>query len=217
MAPLLDRRAGMATVVAFGRLYAIGGFRADSLAAREVFYTTILPNGTLSGWFRGPPLPEGRAFAAAVVAGSTLYLVGGERGAVLPDSVADTTQLAATVYAVPLSPLSGAFRDSAWTELPVTLLHARSRLSAAIVDDALVVTGGVYAMMPSAGETEYATLSGGLLGAFQELPAAPLATLAGGPVLGAAPTVIWNAQGGARITVIGGTVLGAPSAQVWSQ
>jgi len=216
MAPMLDRRAGMATAVAFGKLYAIGGFRPDSLAARDVYYTTVLPNGTLSGWFRGPPLPEGRAFAAAAVAGSTLYLVGGERGAIVPDAVADSTQLTASVYAIPVSPLSGAFRDSVWTELPVTLVHARSRLSALIVDDALIVTGGVYAGMPSPGETEYATVAAGQLGAFQEFPGATLAALAVGPVVGNAAPTLWNAQGIARVTVIGGTVLGAPVAQVWS-
>jgi hypothetical protein len=217
MAPLLDRRAGMATAVAFGKLYAIGGFRPDSLAARDVFYTTVLPNGTLSGWFRGPPLPEGRAFAAAAVTGSTLYLLGGERGVILPDAVADSAQLTATVYAIPISPLSGAFRDSVWTELPVTLIHARSRHSAAPVDDALVVTGGVYVGMPSPGETEYAIVASGQVGAFQEFPGGTLAALAGGPVLGAAVPLVWTSQGIARLTVIGGTVVGAPAAQVWSK
>jgi hypothetical protein len=217
MAPLPDRRAGMATAVAYGKLYAIGGVQPDSLAARDVFYATILPNGTLSGWLVGPSLPEGRAFAAAAVAGSTLYVLGGERGIPLPDSVADSTQLTATVYAIPISPLSGAFRDSVWTELPVSLLHARSRLSAAVVDDALVVTGGVYLGMPSAGETEYATLGNGQLSAFQESPGPTLAVLAGGPVLGGAAPLLWNAQGIGRLTVIGGTVGGAPLAQVWSQ
>jgi hypothetical protein len=216
MAPLPDRRAGMATAVAFGKLYVIGGVRPDSLAARDVFYTTILPNGTLNGWLVGPPLPEGRGFAAAVAAGSTLYVLGGERGALLADSVADSTQLAATVYAIPISPLSGAFRDSVWTELPVFLLHARSRLAAAVVDDALVITGGVYLGMPSTGETEYAMLADGQLGAFQDLPGATLAALAGAPVLGPAVPLLWNAQGIARLTVIGGTVAGAPVAQVWS-
>jgi len=217
MAPLLDRRAGIATAVAFGTLYAIGGFRSDSLAAREVYYTTILPNGTLNGWFVGPSLPEGRAFAAATVAGSTLYVLGGERGAVLPDSLADSTQLAATVYAIPISPLSGAFRDSVWTELPVTLLHARSRLSAAVVDDALVVIGGIYVGMPSTGETEYATIANGELRAFQDFPGATLASVARGPVLGAATPATWTTEGIVRTTVIGGTVGGTPVAQVWSQ
>jgi hypothetical protein len=217
MAPVLDRRGGIATVVAFGKLYAIGGFRPDSLAARDVFYTTVQPNGTLSGWFRGPQLPEGRAFAAAVVAGSTLYVLGGERGAILPDSVADTTQLTATAFAIPVSPLSGAFRDSVWTELPVTLVHARARLQAAVVDDALIVTGGVYTGMPSAGETEYATLAGGQLGPFQESPGATLSSLAGGPVLGPAAAMLWTAQGSGRLSVTGGTVLGVQTAQVWSR
>jgi hypothetical protein len=217
MAPLPDRRAGIAVTVSFGKIYAIGGFRADSLAAREVFYTTVLPNGTLNGWLIGPPLPEGRAFAAAAVAGSTLYVLGGERGSIIPDAVADSTQLTATIYAISISQLSGAFRDSVWTALPVALLHARARHTAAAVDDALVVTGGVYAGMPSVGETEFATLTDGQLGTFQEFPGGTLASLAGAPVLGPATPIVWTAQGIVRITLVGGAVGGTPTAQVWSK
>ena len=217
MAPLPDLRAGMATAVAFGKIYVIGGFGADSLATRDVYYTTVLPSGTLNGWLIGPQLPEGRAFAAATVAGSTLYVLGGERGAVIPDAIPDSTRLTATIYAIPISPLSGAFRDSVWTELPVSLPRARARFTAAVVDDALVVTGGVYAGMPSTGETEFATLTDGQLGTFQEFPGATLASLAGGPVLGAATPLAWTAQGIVRITLLGGTLGATPVAQAWSK
>jgi hypothetical protein len=217
MAPLPDRRGGLATTAAFGKIYAIGGFGADSLAARDVFYTTVLPSGTLNGWLIGPPLPEGLAFATAAVAGSMLFVLGGETGAIFPDSVADSTRLTATVYSIPISPLSGAFRDSVWTQLPISLLHARSRFSAAVVDDALVVTGGVYAGMPSAGETEFATITDGQLGTFQDFPGGTLAALAGGAVLGAATPLAWTAQGTVRITLVGGAVGATPAPHVWSK
>lgn len=217
LAPLPNRRAGAAATTAFSKVYVIGGFGSDSLATRTVTYATVLPTGTLNGWFQGPELPEGRAFAAAAVARSTLFVLGGERGLVDPSGVADSSQLAATVYAIRISPLSGAFRDTAWTELPTPLLRPRSRGSAFVVDDALVVTGGVYLGMPSAGETEFASVANGLPGPFQESPGDLLASLAGGPVwLAAAPTV-WTAAGNIRVTLVGGLVSGAPSTQTWSQ
>jgi len=217
LAPLPERRAGLATAAALSRLYVVGGFGSDSLATRSVIYATVLPSGTLNGWFRGPELPEGRAFAAALVVGSTLLVVGGERGLIDPMGVADSAQLAATVYAIRLSPLSGAFRDTAWTELPVALLRPRSRGAAFVVDDALVVTGGVYMGMPSAGETEFATLTNGVPGPFQEFPGTPLAPLAGGAVWLASPPALWNGAGSARVTLVGGLVAGTPVAQGWSQ
>lgn len=217
LAPLPNRRAGAAALTAFSKVYVIGGFGSDSLAARTVTYATVLPSGTLNGWFQGPELPEGRAFAAAALAGSTLLVLGGERGLVDPGGIADSSQLAATVYAIRLSPLSGAFRDTAWTELPVTLLQPRSRGAAFVVDDALVVTGGAYLGMPSTGETEFAVLTNGLPGAFQEAPGDLLASLAAGPLWIASAPVVWTADGTGRVTLVGGLVAGTPSARGWSQ
>lgn len=215
--PLPDNRAGAAALAAYSKLYVIGGFGSDSLASRSVAYATILPSGTPNGWLLGPPLPEGRAFAAAVVIGSTLFVLGGERGLIDPDTVADSTQLAETVYAIAISPLTGAFRDTTWTALPVTLPQGRSRAAAFGVDDVLIVTGGVYPGMPSSAETEYATLVGGLPEAFQEFPGATLASMAGGPVWLAAAPVIWDTAGIGRVTLIGGLMAGSPTAQTWSQ
>jgi hypothetical protein len=217
LAALPDRRAGVAAIAAFGRLYAIGGFGSDSLASRAVAYAAVRPDGTLNGWFIGPSLPEGRAFAALAIAGGTLLAIGGERGIVGSDTPVDTAALAASVYAIPVSPLSGSFRDTTWTEVASALLHPRSRAAAFVVDDALVVTGGVYAGMPSAGETEYATLSGGVPATFQEFPGAPVAPQAGGPVWSAAAPVVWTAAGIARSTLIGGLGPSGPTAQVWSK
>jgi len=217
LAPLPDRRAGAAAAAAFSKVYVIGGFGSDSLAARSVSYATVLPSGTLNGWLRGPDLPEGRAFASAVVVGSTLLVLGGERGLVDPDAVTDSTQLVSTVYAIGISALSGAFRDSSWTILPVTLRQPRSRGAAFAVDDVLIVTGGVYAGMPSSAESEYAVLVDGLPGAFVEFPGESLASLTGGPTWLPAAPVVWDASGIARVTLVGGFVNGIPSALTWSQ
>jgi len=205
--------AGAAAITAFGNIYVIGGFGVDSVASTQVLYTTIRPEGTLNGWLRGPPLPEGRAFAAVTLSGSTLLVVGGQRGLVAADSMADSTQLAGTVFAIPLSPLTGAFSGAAWTELPDTLLHPRARHAALVVCDALVVTGGVYTGAQSSGETEFAPISDGAVGAFAEWPGTMLPA---GSVWGAAVPVVWDAAGVPHITLIGGWLTGAPTDRTWT-
>lgn len=211
-------RAGVAAVAALGNLYVIGGFGTDSLAARSVLTASVQPAGGLSGWFPGPPLPDGLAFAAAVVAGNTLYVLGGERGLVSPDTVADSTALSATVLAIRLSPKTGAFLDSAWTVLPTPLIQPRSRHAAFVLDGAIVVVGGVYMGMPSSAESEYAVPdSTGKLGSFRELPSPSVADLAGHPVWLSANPLLWDAAGVERATLVGGAVPGGVSSRVWSR
>lgn len=211
-------RAGVAAVAALGNLYVIGGFGTDSLAARSVLTASVQPAGGLSGWFSGPSLPDGLAFAAAVVAGNTLYVLGGERGLVRPDTVADSTALSSTVLAIRLSPKTGAFLDSAWTVLPTALAQPRSRHAAFVLDDAIVVVGGVYMGMPSLVESEYAVLdSSGVLGPFQPLPPPSVADLTGHPVWLSAGPPLWDAGGVERATLVGGAVPGGVTPRVWSR
>jgi hypothetical protein len=211
-------RAGAAGAAAFGTLYLIGGFGPDSLASRSVLTAKVDSGGTLSGWFSGPPLPDGLAFAAAVVLGHTLYVIGGEHGLVDPDSVTDTTTVSSTVLAIQLSPKTGAFLDTAWTVLPTPLTHPRARHAAFVMDGALVVTGGVYAGMPSAAETEYAVVdSTGALAAFQDLPPPTVADLAGTPAWLSAGPPVWDAAGEARPALAGGFTPGGVTNRVWSR
>jgi hypothetical protein len=218
LTPLPGARAGAAAVLAFGKLVVIGGFGPDSLASRAVTSAAVNPDGTLNGWFNGPPLPQGLAFPAAALAGETLYVVGGERDVVNPTGVPDSTNLTGSVFAIRLSPLTGAFADSTWTELPVTLGHPRSRAAAFVVDDAVVVAGGIYVGAPSAGDAEYATLSSdGSLSTFQDVPGPTLADVVGNSVWSFAAATLWDAQGIARATVVGGLTPAGPSARIWSQ
>jgi len=80
-----------------------------------------------------------------------------------------------------------------------------------------VVTGGVYMGMPSAGETEFAVLTNGVPGPFQESPGGSLASLAGGPVWLASAPALWSGAGAGRVTLVGGLLSGTPVAQGWSQ
>ncbi len=218
LTPLPGARAGVAAVLAYGTVYVIGGVGLDSLASRMVSVARIRTDGTLNGWFAGPRLPEGRAFAAAVVAGTTLYVIGGERGLVRLDSTADTMALSASVYAIPLSRQTGAFADSVWTELGVVLTHPRARHGAFALDDALVVTGGVYAGMPSTGETEFALVGpDGSVSTFQELPQTTIASVIGGPPWSFGAPTSPTASGGSRGLVVGGRTPAGPTARTWSQ
>ena len=54
-----------------GRVYVAGGYGADRVPLRSAF---VLAGG---GWRRLPPMPDGRAAAAAAIAGDTLYVLGG--------------------------------------------------------------------------------------------------------------------------------------------
>jgi hypothetical protein len=218
LAVLPTPRAGAAGAVAFGTLYIIGGFGPDSLASRSVLTANVDSAGRLSGWFVGPSLPDGLAFAAAAVAGHTLYVTGGERGLVDPDTVSDSSAVSSAVLAIRLSPKTGAFLDTAWTVLTTSLAHARSRHAAFAMDGALVVTGGIYVGLPSAAESEYAVVdSTGALAAFQDLPPPTVADLAGAPAWLSGGPPIWDARGQARPTLVGGFTPGGVSNRVWSR
>jgi hypothetical protein len=217
LTPLPGARAGAAAIVVFGNLIVMGGYGPDSLASRRVSVASIAADGTLNGWFEGPALPEGRAYAAAAVSGQTLFLVGGELGLVDPAGVTDTAAVTGTVFAIRLSPRTGSFQDSAWTTAG-TLLHPRSRHGAWVLDDALVAAGGVYAGMPGAGESEYAPVTtDGALGTFAESPPPTMAELAGAPAWSTGLPTLMTRVGTRRATPLGGATPAGPSSRIWSQ
>ena len=217
LTPLPGARAGATAIVAFGNLIVIGGYGPDSLALPDVSVAAIADDGTLNGWFDGPRLPEGLAYASVALHGQTLYLTGGERGLIAPGGVTDTASLTGSVVTIRLSPRSGSFLDSVWTTAP-SLLHPRSRHAAFAIDDALVATGGVYAGMPGTGESEYATVAAdGTLGAFAELPPPTIAALAGAPVWSFAIPRLMARDGAWRASLLGGATTAGASARTWSQ
>lgn len=217
LTPLPGGRAGAAVIVAFGSIVVVGGFGPDSLATTTVQTAVLNDNGTVNGWFAGPPLPEGRAFAAAAVAGTRLYVLGGETGMVRPDSSDPASpDLRSTVFAIDLSPRTGFFADSAWREVtPLSL--PRSRHAAFALDGALVVAGGLYPGAPSAAESEFAViLPGADLEPFGPTDQQTIADMGGGALSIAAAPIVWDAQGSARVTLLGGRLLtGDVSHRVW--
>ena len=217
LTPLPIARAGAVAIAAFGNLMVIGGFGADSLALTNVHVAIVNPNGTINGWFDGPDLPEGRAFAAAVIDGDRLYVVGGETGLVSPN-VADTVgaNVRSSVLMMRLSERTGFFADTAWTEL-TPLLQPRSRHAAFVLGRALVVTGGIYPGRPSQDESEFATIAAdGTIGPFGTTGQVTIADLGGGVLDGAAAPAAWDQRGRAIAMLIGGRdMTGTPRNGVW--
>jgi len=209
LAAMPVNRAGMAAAVGLGAIYVVGGFGNDSLAAREVLIATINTEGTINGWFRGPDLPEGRAFASTAVVGDRLYVLGGVAGAVHPDTT-DLGTLRATVYSITLSRRTGFVVGTDWQVEP-PLAHARARHAVFASGRGLIVVGGVTDD-PTAPETEWAPLTNGALGTFAERVAA---TVPRGPLRDFAAPVVRDAQGRIVVTTLAGRDSTGVSAQAW--
>lgn len=207
--------AGAAVLVTRGLMIVAGGVASDSSASAAVYSATINPNGTLNGWFTGPPLPVPLGFATMVVHDTTIYVIGGETGHVDVDAP-DTTAQVATVYAITLSPRSGFFVDSTWRTLPSALGRRRSRHAAFALDKGILVTGGVYSGAPGAGESEFAPFVGDSLGAFIDVTA-PTLTALGGEAIGHVAGVVTADQGAfPHPTLVGGrTLAGGAASAVW--
>ena len=219
LTPLPRALAGAIGVAGLGNLFAIGGFGTDSIAARDVFYAVIDSTGLLNGWFAGPPLPEGRAFAAATIQDDMLYLTGGETGLIDPAGAGDVlANSRASVFAIRLSARSGFFADSTWSELPVSLGRVRTRHAAFAFDSGLLITGGRYPGAPSPGETEFAAFElNGVLAPFSDVAVSTIFDLGGGAISEAASTLVVDSDGQPHPTIIGGRteMLGAVGATWW--
>jgi hypothetical protein len=211
---LPDPRAALTAVVAYGNIYVLGGFGPDSLALRATSVAVVDSFGAPTGWVPGPPLPEGRAFAAVVVRNHVLYLLGGEAGRINP-STPDTTGIRSDVYAIRLSARTGFFLDAGWQTLGTTLVAPRSRHAAFGLDAGILVAVGVTTGAGS--ESEFAALSpSGILSPFQPLLAPTIASQAGGSVSEVGSGVYLDRAGAQHVVLVGGQVVGgAPTARVW--
>jgi hypothetical protein len=209
LVPLPDARAGMAVTVAYGNLFVAGGFGQDSIALRSVNVAVVDSFGQPTGWYEGPPLPEGRAFAAAVIHDHVLYVIGGEAGQVDPANP-DTTMVHADVYAIHLSERTGFFADAAWQTLATGLLAPRSRHAAFALDNGILVSVGITA--GGGGESEFAAFgTDGTL--------APFVAVAGttiGQVIEPGWAQYIDHDGALHVVLAGGQKSGqGPVTQVW--
>jgi len=74
------------TPVVNGKVYLLGGIRGNRERSWRVDTFTIFDLDSRS-WESGPPLPEPRSCHLTVVAGDTLYVIGGDDGVTVTDTV----------------------------------------------------------------------------------------------------------------------------------
>ncbi|HEX4462039.1 MAG TPA: hypothetical protein VIA18_28875, partial [Polyangia bacterium] len=160
---LTTARAAHTSVVAGNSLYIIGG--DDGVAMSSVERASLDAGGALSGFgaVSGVTLATPRAQHATVVAGDSLYLIGGFNGGTL-DSVER-----ATIGA------DGAL--SSFVTVPgLVLAQARYGHSAAVIGSTLYVIGGSYGF-PVLGSVEQTTIGAdGSLSGFVTVPGVVLVT-----------------------------------------
>ncbi len=130
------RKDGAAVVLGPTYLY-IGGSDGKT-AVPNVYVARSVGSGNLDGWKEGPPLPEGRSSAAAVVVGSTVYVVGGYG----PDGKPTDTTYAVTIAN---DGTLGKWTTVEAAKLPVPL----AGLSAAAVSDGMIIMGGTDGTAPT--------------------------------------------------------------------
>lgn len=214
---LPDALMGVAAVVARDHVFIAGGVGLDGFATDAVYVATVNPDGSLTGWFAGPPLPVPLAFGTLLARDLRLYMIGGDSGAVGFDGPAvDTTAHTDGVFSIPLSPGSGYFTATSWQRESSSLVHARAGHAAFMLDNGVLIDGGAYAGAPGAGEAEFAPFIGDSLGPFAALGAQSLTDL-GGAGLALAPGVMMvDAHGIGHPLIVGGITLdGQTSDRVW--
>jgi hypothetical protein len=130
------RMDGAAALIGSTYLYAGG---SDGKAAVATTYVShAVGTGNLDKWSEGPALPEARSDAAYVVAGNTLYLIGGYG----PDGKPTTT---AYSLAVGNDGTLGEWKAVDALALP----EPRAGASAVAVSDGIVVMGGTDGTAPT--------------------------------------------------------------------
>jgi hypothetical protein len=120
------------SVVQIGtKLLYIGG--SDGTAATDTTFISDIAGGNFSPWAAGPALPAARSQTAAVVIGSTAYLIGGAGADGKPVD---------TVWSLTYDQEKKTF--GAWTtEDTLTLPAPRAAASAIPVSDGMLVAGGL--------------------------------------------------------------------------
>ncbi len=150
------RTAGSLAQVGTKLVY-IGG--SDGTSPTATTYVADAASGTFSAWSVGPSLPEARSDSAAVVIGSTLYLIGGSGPAGEP---------VGTIWTLAYDQDAKTF--GAWTAVDgLALPAARAGAAAIPVSDGLLVAGGIGPDgRPQATVWKATTDAKGVLGDFSE-------------------------------------------------
>lgn|GEM_PF-743014 len=208
-----------ATIVR-GELYVAGGSGSGNAPVTTVYRARIDTLGLLGPWHAEPSLPFPLAYGVAGQAGGTVYVLGGDSGAVSPDdaNLAGGTRVSQIVYAG-LDLRTGDI--AGWTVNAGSLGTARAKHTAALLGGKVLLTGGLYTGADTGGSEEsYAPLNGdGSVGAFTDATGTHTIVSAGGRSLFNHAAVTWVEPGGTpHLLILGGDDVNAPGkkrAQVW--
>lgn len=151
-------------------VYAIGG--ADDANAPQVSidYAMVGAGGALGAWTSTTPLPQGRAFASAVVAGPNNSAAGTEYLYVLGGATNASGDPSVTVYR---APLDSAGAVGTWAETRALPVPLRSFGATVVFGSLYVVGGATTGNVPVATVYRSTIGSGGELGAWETMASLP--------------------------------------------
>lgn len=193
-------------------IYISGGATTGNETTAKVYKAAIDTLGQVGEWVELASLPSARAHHGFVSFGGYLYSVGGEEGAVAPESGTSQTNLSEVAYAK-INLRNGDITDAGWTANASELQKSRSKHIALAAGGNLFVSSGLYAAA-SQGSSEniYAQInSDGTVGSFGGATGSNTLQSTGGYNLYNAAGISYvDATGAARVMVIGGKSVSTP-------
>jgi hypothetical protein len=147
--------------------YAIGGRDSDGNLRKEVWVARVGEDGSLDAWSRTADLPEGRAFASAVVVGPYVYAIGGETAAGEACDVlfalVDTNDAS--------SGYGGLYGfSSGWQKNPTKLPAGLTKSSALVADGRILTAGGISGQTATSALYTARVRADGIVGQWQSMP-----------------------------------------------
>lgn len=203
----------LGAVIFHGDLYVVGGATSGNVPVTSAYRSRISSTGDLGAWQTQPALPFRRAHFGFGVYGEYLYAIGGDSGAVGPNSGAQSSSAFADVVYARISVQTGNLTAAGWSGT-THLNKDRSKLSAELAGGSLLVTAGLYnGALNGSSEESYATLNvDGSVGSFNGATGSnTIASLVGGGNLfNHAAATYQDGLGLLHVLVAGGDDVNAP-------
>jgi hypothetical protein len=143
-------------VVFRGYLYVTGGADGQNRPVAAAYRAKIAATGTLGAWETIPALPSATAFHTMVNFGPYLYVVGGDRGTVVPTLNTTSGTETGDAYVGRVNVRDGSIPSWAAVTSPN---KARAKHGMITAGGALLVTSGVYSGQAGSSENSYAVIN----------------------------------------------------------
>jgi len=191
-------------------LYVTGGATIDSLPMREVYRSHINSDGTLDAWEAQPSLPYPLAYAPLVQFGGTLYVLGGDSGAVAPGVNTLTQSRLKNVLSNQIDIRTGALKNASWTFNTNELIKDVAKHSVVVAGGTILVSGGIYqGASSSSTEHQYASINPD--GTISSFNGATGSQTIGTPFFNHAAISYVDGTGIAHVLIIGGNDFNNPT------